>query len=37
MFGGNNRKPPLVQVWNYTALSAKPGGGADLRLFDDEA
>jgi hypothetical protein len=26
MFGGNNRPAPLVQVWNYAALSAKLGG-----------
>jgi hypothetical protein len=37
LFAGNNRKPPLVQVWNYTALSGKLGGRPNLRLFGGES
>jgi hypothetical protein len=37
LFAGNNRKPPLVQVWNYAALSARLGERPNLRLFGEEA
>ena len=37
LFAGNNRSAPLVQVWNYAALSRKLGERPDGRSSGDES